>query len=154
MSVKEQLEIYSNDIKKLTNINAKQFDVAQIANMVTSIPERKWNAANGIVNGTIAYKDAKATLRTTKSLKMLEANKMKDKYGSADDRKAYAETHPDTVEAELTMLNAEAELLAAKLGYECLDDLFTAGKKIMDYLTDQERQTKQYERFNNEPRKG
>ena len=153
MTLKEQLDEYSADIKKLTNINSKQFDVGQIANMVTSVPERKWNAANAIVNATVAFKDAKASHRTIKSLKLLEANKMKDQYGSADDRKAYAEQHQDTIEAENKMLQAEAQLLAAKLGYECLDDLFTAGKKIMDYLTDQEKATRAYERFNNEASK-
>lgn len=148
--IKREIELYKLDIKKLINIEPKQFEVAQVAHMVTAIPERKWNSAQAVVNGTIAFKNAKNNLKTVKAKKQLEANANKERFSSADDRKAYSETHVDTQRAEIELIDAEAELLSAKLAYECLDDLFTAGKKIMDYLGRQEQATREYERYAND----
>jgi len=153
MSLEDRLKQYETDIKKLVNISPKQLEVAQVAHMVTSIPERKWNAADALIKATDLHKTAKSKLKTVKATKVLEANQNKDKYGSAEDRRAFAETHPDVLEAEEELIAIETELLAAKLGYECLDDLFTAGKKIMDFLTDQARATREYDRFANEAQK-
>ena len=151
--IKQQLDQYTLDLKKLVNIKPKSFEIAQVANMVTSIPERKWNAAQAVVLATLAHKDAKNTLSSLKASKMLQANQNKDKYGSAEDRKAYAETHPEVIQAGTDLLNAEAEKLSATLAYECLDDLFTAGKKIMDYLSEQDKAEKQYQKYSSEGQK-
>ena len=39
--------------------------------------------------------------------------------------------------------------MAAKLAYECLDDLFTAGKKIIDWLSDQDKAQQDYAKYYN-----
>jgi hypothetical protein len=153
--LKEILDTYDKDFQALVKIKPKQFDTTTVATMISAIPERKWNAAQGVVNATIAKKDADNRLKAVKATKMLEASYNRDKEGltAAEDRKAYVENHQDVQSAEIDSINADAELLAAKLAYECLDDLFTAGKKIMDWLSEQDRATQQYNRFADEGRK-
>ena len=148
MDKKQELELFKLDMDKLINIKPKQFEVAQVAHMVTAIPERKWNSAQAVVNGTIAHKDAKAKLKRIKAQKQLEANANKETYGSAEDRKAYTENSREVQSAEVDLINAEAELLSAKLAYECLDDLYNAGKKIMSYLLAQNKAEDDYNRYN------
>lgn len=149
------LDSYDKDMSDLVKIKPQQFDIVRISTMIRETPQRKWNAAQGVVNATILKKDADNKLKVLRASKMLEANGLKDKdnLSSADDRKAYVDNHPEVHDAEIHAINCEAELLAAKLAYECLDDLFTAGKKIMEYLTNQERAERQYDRFVSEGRR-
>lgn len=150
------LEQYENDIRELTNIKPQQFDILKISTMITRIPQRKWNAAQSVVNGTISKKTAEKNAKTIRATKMLSASRMKTQKGlsSAEDRRAFVDNDEEVQAADLTVIEAEAELLAAKLGYECLDDLFTAGKKIMDYLTEQDKAQRQYDRFVDEGNRG
>lgn len=140
---------YGNDMKALTNIKPQQFDINTVGTMIISTPNRKWNAAQAIVNATVAKKNAELNLKKIKAIKMLNASNtdLKVKLSNADDRKAYVDNDADVQAAEIELINAEAEFTAAKLGYDCLDDLFTAGKKIMDWLNEQERATQQYNRY-------
>lgn len=149
------LDEYDKDMKALVSIKPTQFDTLTIASMTRAIPERKWNAAQAVVNGTKLKKEADNRLKVIKATKQLEASHNKDKNGltAAEDRKAFVDNHEDVKAAEIDCINADAQLMAAKLAYECLDDLFTAGKKIMDWLTDADRATRQYDRFNNEARR-
>lgn len=153
--LKKTLDAYANDLNSLVNIKPKQFDIGTIATMITSTPNRKWNAAQCIVNATVQKKQLESTIKRLKAVRMLEASSSakKDKLSNADDRKAYVDNDPEVQATEIELINADAELTAAKLGYECLDDLFTAGKKIMEYLVEQEKATKQYNRYVQEGRK-
>lgn len=143
------LNAYAKDLKALSTIKPKQFDILTVATMISSTPQRKWNAAQAIVNATVEKKECEGRLKVLKATKMLEASSAakKGKLSNADDRKAYVDNDKAVQAAEIDLINAEAELAAAKLGYECLDDLFTAGKKIMDWLSEQERATKQYDQY-------
>ena len=153
--LKTTLSGYAKDLDELINIKPKQFDIATIATMITETPPRKWRAAQAIVDATVEKKQWESDLKRLRAIRMLEASSVDKKYklSNADDRKAYVDNDSEVQAAEIELINAEANLTAAKLGYECLDDLFTAGKKIMDYLIDQEKATKQYDRFVNEGRK-
>jgi len=150
--VKAALDTYSKDMKELVTIQPKQFDVLRVSHMVSEVPPRKWNAAQGVVNATIAKKAADQTLRKTKAQKMLLA-RHDDSLKAAPDRTAWVDAQDDVQAAEIAAIDAEAELIAARLAYECLDDLFTAGKKIMDYLVKTEEATRQYNRFVDEGRR-
>lgn len=150
--LQQTLDRYSKEMKEIAGIKSKQFDINSVATMISAIPQRKWNAASGVALATIAKKDAERTLKTLKATHHLMATKKAD-LTAAPDRTAWVENQPKVQSAELELINAEAELLSAKMAYECLDDLFTAGKKIMDYLVEQEKATKQYERFANEGRR-
>lgn len=152
VEVKETLNTFGSDIKSLVNIKPQQFDIVTIATMVRSTPERKWNAAQSVVNNTILKKSMEQKYKTLKAQKMMLA-KNNETLKAAPDRTAWVENQEDVQQAEIALINADAELQAAKLGYECLDDLFTAGKKIMDYLVEQEKATQQYNRFVDEGRK-
>ena len=146
MAIKQSLEEYSKDIKALININPKQFDIVRIATMINALPERKWNAAQSVVLNTIKYKAAVREAKTIRATQLLRVNQSQNKknLSNAADRSAWVDSQPDVQNAETTVIDTEAELLSAKLAYDCLDDLFTAGKKIMDYLVEEERATKQY----------
>lgn len=146
------LDSYATDLKALITVKPKQFDIATVATMITSTPPRKWNAAQAIVNATVEKKQCETELKKLKAVKMLEASSATKKgtLSNADDRRAYVDNDVDVQAAEIELINAEAELTAAKLGYECLDDLFTAGKKIMDWLSEQDRAQKQFERYSSE----
>lgn len=153
--LKTTLDEYAKDLKALTGIKPQQFDIVQVSSMIRAIPERKWNAAQAIVDATVTKKTADGNLKAIKATRLLEASRGKEATGlsNAQDRSAWVDSQPEIQEAELEVINSEATLLAAKLGYECLDDLFTAGKKIMDYLVEQEKATKQYNRFVDEGRR-
>lgn len=140
-------------MKRLTNLKPKMFEANQIAHIIQATPERKWAAAQAVVNWTDKVKDAKREVKKVKAAKRLEANNNKEIYPASDDRKAFVENHEDVEKAEIELIHAEAQLTAAKLAYECLDDLFTAGKKIMEYITKQDLAERQYDRFVNEGRK-
>ena len=150
--LKETLSRYDKDMKALVSIKPQQFDIPTIATMVSATPERKWNAAQGFIHATILKKDCDSKLKTIRATNMLKANTLKEKLGltNAEDRKAWVEDQNGVRDAEIDAINAEAELLSAKLAYECLDDLFTAGKKIMDWLVKQEQATGEYQKFVNE----
>lgn len=154
--LQQTLQGYSDDIKGLINIKPKQFDIMTISTMISSLPERKWNAAQAVVNNTIAKKASDNTLKVAKAKATLVASTNKIELGlsSADDRRGWVDSQTDVQQAEIDSINAEAELIAAKLAYECLDDLFTAGKRIAQYLVEQDKQTKEFERFSNEGSRG
>lgn len=149
------LEEYSKSFKEMVNIKPKQFDTLRIATMISSLPERKWNAAQAVILNTIAKKDAEQKLKTTKAVELVVVSKNKENNGLTDNasRQAYVDKRANVIAAEIDLINADAELLAAKLAFDCLDDLFTAGKKIMDWLTDQDKQTRQYAKYAEEGRK-
>lgn len=151
----QQLAGYATDLKAMINVKPKQFDTATIATMISALPQRKWNAAQAVVHATIAKKQADNQLKVVKALKMATASAKREDFSlpNVADRVAWVDNQKDVQFAEVEAINAEAELTAAKLGYECLDDLFTAGKKIMNWLTDQDRQQREFDRFNNEGRR-
>lgn len=153
--LQETLDQYGKDLKALISVKPKQFETLQVATMITNLPERKWNAAQAVVNNTIAKKDADNKVKVAKATAGLVASASKTSLGltSATDRAAWVDSQQDVQDAEIDAINADAELLASKLAYECLDDLFTAGKRIMNYLVEQEKQTKEYGRYADEARK-
>lgn len=149
---KTTLNQFSEDLKQLINIEAKQFDILRISHMIYETPARKWNAAQGVVNATVAKKEADMHLKKLKAQKMLFA-KNDSTLKAAPDRLAWVDSQKDVQDAEAEVIKAEGNLIAARLAYECLDDLFTAGKKIMDQLVKQEEATRQYNRFVDEGRR-
>ena len=140
------LDKFTDDIKQVTKIQPRQFDIVQVASVISSLPERKWNAAQARVDATIARKDAQQKLKALKASKMLAA-KHDSTLKAAPDRTAWVDSQKDVQQAEIDVINADAEETAAELAFECLDDAFTAHKKIMDYLTDQEKATRDYNKF-------
>ena len=153
--LKAKLDGYKHTIEGLVYIKPKQFETVRVATMISATPARKWKAAQAVVDATMAKKEADNALKVLRATKMLEASNGRDAKGltNAEDRKAYVDNDARVQQAEIDAINTDAELLAAKLAYECLDDLFTAGKKIMDWLAEQDRAQKQYDRFANEGRR-
>lgn len=145
----DQLASYSHDLDKLVKITPKQFDIATVATMITSVPERKWNAAQGIVNATIAKKDADQKLRVIKAMKMMLAKNMPN-LTAAPDRQAWVDSQEVVQDAEIKVIDCEAELLASKLAYESLDNLYEAGKRVMTWLIEQDKAERDYSRYANE----
>lgn len=154
--LKGKLDSYRRTIEGLVYIQPKQFETNRVATMISATPARKWKAAQAVVDATVIKKQADNELKVLRATKMLEASNQRDSKGltNADDRKAYVDNDLRVQQAEINCINADAELTAAKLAYECLDDLFTAGKKIMDWLTDADRATRDYNRYNNEAQRG
>lgn len=150
--IKSTLDQYSKDMQDLVKIDSKQFDILRVSHMVAETPPRKWNAAQGIVNATIAKKQADQSLKKIKAQKMLLA-KNDPTLKAAPDRTAWVENQLEVQAAEAAAIYADGQLIAARLAYECLDDLFTAGKKIMDQLVRQDQATNQYNRFVDEGKK-
>lgn len=144
--IKTTLDQFTQDMKALVNIEPKQFDILKIANMVSSLPPRKWNAAQAVVNATIAKKRADQKLRKVKAQQMMIARN-NPTLKAAPDRTAWVDNQFEVQQAELEVITADGMLTAAKLAYECLDDLFTAGKRIMEYLIKQDRAERDYNRF-------
>lgn len=144
--LKHMLDKFTADIEQAVKAPSKQFDVIQVAAVISSLPTRKWSAAQARVDATIAKKAAQQKLKALKASKMLAA-KHDSTLKAAPDRTAWVESQADVQQAEIELINADAEETAAELAYECLDDAFTAHKKIMDYLTDQAKALRDYDKF-------
>ena len=147
--LKIKLDLFSKDMKELTKISPKQFEIASVAHMIAETPPRKWNAAQQVVNATLLKKSADQKLRKVKAQKMMIARNMDD-LKAAPDRTAWVDVQPEVEAAEIEVINADAERMAAKTAYDCLDDIFSAGKRIMQYLIEQEKSTGEYNKFANE----
>ena len=150
--LQKTLATYAKDMGEMTHIKPRQFEGGAVAHMISSIPERKWNAAQSIVNGTDETKQLKQQIKACRAVKMMEASSdaLKTRLSNADDRKAYVENDEEVQTLEVDLINAEANLVAARLAYECLDDLYNAGKKIMDTIVKQDLAERQYDRFRND----
>lgn len=147
-----RIKEFDEEIKHLVNISPKQFDIARVAHMIAETPPRKWKAAQARVDATIYRKNAQQNLKALKASLMLQARRDAS-LKAAPDRTAWVDSQLEVHQAELDLINADAEETAAELAYEALDDLFTAGKKIMQYLTDQEKATKDYNKYVDEGRR-
>lgn len=144
--IKRTMQAYDKDIRELVDIKPQQFDIVRIATMVREVPPRKWKAAQAVVDATVKKKQAEQVLRTAKATAMMQARHKPD-LPAAPDRTAWVDNQEAVKEAEIGVINTEAELMAAKLAFDCLDDLFSAGKRIMQYLIEQEKATKDYDRY-------
>lgn len=113
MSDKNELQLlldsYTADMQKLVSIKAKDFDTMQTATLISSIPERKWNAAQGVVTFTLAKKEADRVAKVTRAVCMLKANQQKDKLTNADDRKAWVEDQAEVQDADMDAFNADTD---------------------------------------------
>lgn len=153
--LRQVLDEYAIDLEAMTKIKPQMFDTLQIATMISALPARKWNAAQKQIEATVTKKDAEQAVKRERAKAMLIASHSREAKGltNAEDRKAFVDNEVAVQNAEVELINADAELTAAKLGYECLDDLFTAGKKIMEWLSEQDRATQQYSRFADEAKR-
>jgi hypothetical protein len=147
--LQQTLDNYAKDLNELVTIKPISFDIPTVATMVRQTPQRKWNAAQAIVNATIEKKQCESHVKRLRAMKMLEASHhtKKGRLSNADDRKAFVDADEKVIAAEIDLINADATLTAARMGYDCLTDLYEAGKKIMNWLIEEDKATRDYNRF-------
>lgn len=110
----------------------------QIERLLKKLPVVMYDAAQRIVVRLIEFKEAKRRLKKTIAMEMMKARN-DPKLTAVGDRKAVAENSQPVEDAEIVLINAEAEYRIAELHYDAYDNLFTAIKKLSAMRIEQNR---------------
>lgn len=108
----------------------------QIERLLKKLPVVMYDAAQRIVLRLIEFKEAKRRLKKTLAMEMMKA-RQDPKLTAAGDRKAVAENSQAVEDAEIVLINAEAEYRIAEFHYQAYDNLYTAVKKLSSMRTEQ-----------------
>lgn len=101
----------------------------QIEKLLKKLPVVMYDAAQRIVLRLIEFKEAKRRLKKTLAMEMMKA-RQDPTLTAAPDRKAVAENSQAVEDAEIVVINAEAEYRIAEFHYDAYDNLYTAVKKL------------------------
>lgn len=101
----------------------------QIEKLLKKLPVVMYDAAVNVVSRMIEYKESKRRLRKVMAMEMMKARQNPD-LTAAPDRKAVAENTQAVEDAEIVVINAEAEYKMAEFHLGAYDNLFTAIKKL------------------------
>jgi hypothetical protein len=104
--------------------------------LLKKLPDAMFHQGKKLVEALVEFKDKKQALKTVYSRKLLEANYDED-LKAANERKAWAESHPEYLTAEEDLIIAEGNYKAAELHYSAYDNLYTAVKKASGMVTNQ-----------------
>lgn len=101
----------------------------QIERLLKKLPVVMFTAAQNVVLKLIELKEAKRRLKKTFAVEMMKA-RQDATLTAVGDRKAVAEGSQEVEDAEIVLINAEAEFKMAEFHYEAYDNLYTAIKKL------------------------
>lgn len=121
------------------DINVKdeiKYTDEEIEKLLKKLPVVMYQAAEVIVLRLIDYKEAKRVLRKTMAMQLMTANQNPE-LTAAPDRRAWAENRPEVENAEIDLINAEAEYKIAEFHYEAYDNLYNAIKKLSSMRIEQ-----------------
>ncbi|MBI5117608.1 hypothetical protein HZA56_14115 [Candidatus Poribacteria bacterium] len=101
----------------------------QIEKLLKKLPVVMYHAAEQIVLRLMEFKESKRRLKKTLSNEMMKA-RLDATLTAVGDRKAAAENSQAVEDAEIVLINAEAEYRMAEYRYDSYDNLYTAVKKL------------------------
>src|SRR5437868_10536643 len=88
--------------------NDMAYSDEEIQKLLRKLPVVMFHASQSVVLKLIDFKEAKRKLKKEQALAMMQANHKAD-LTAADDRKAWAYTQKNVENAEIDLINAEAE---------------------------------------------
>jgi len=133
---RKQLEELKQKFIDETVADGIPYTQQQVEVLITKIPIAIFNQGTALTQAMVDYKEAKRNLKKIYNMKLIEANYDED-LKSAGERKAWAENHKETQEAEEDLIIAEGNYKAAELHYKAYENLFTAVKKMATLIEDQ-----------------
>lgn len=153
--LKQQLEFWTKEInERIARLELKKGNIEplQLSKTLMELPPIKWAAAKIVIDSTIDKKTAMRNVKVIRAEKMLYASKMKGQRGlsNAEDRRAFVDNNEDVQAAEMSLIESEALLKAAELYYDCIEDLINACKKVFEFVVEQDRAQRDFDRYNNE----
>lgn len=111
--------------------NEMAYTDEEIQKLLKKLPVVMFQASQAEVIKMIDYKEAKRKVAHVKAIAMMQANHKAD-LTAADDRKAWAYTQKSVEDAEIDLINAEAEFKMAERHYAAYDNLYMAVKKLVE----------------------
>lgn len=131
-ALKIQLE-HDTDVK-----NELAYTDEEIQKLLRKLPVVMFHAAQSVVIKLIDFKEAKRKLKKEQAIAMMKAQ-AKSELTAADDRKAWAYDQKNVENAELDLINAEAEYKMAEFHLAAYDNLYMAIKKLVEMRIEQNR---------------
>lgn len=117
----------------------------EIQKLLRKLPVVMFTAAQQVVLKLIDYKEAKRRLKKEQAIAMMKAQHKPD-LTAAEDRKAWAYDQSNVENAELDLINAEAEYKMAEFHMAAYDNLYMAIKKLVEMRIEQNRAQDRAER--------
>lgn len=141
-SVEQQLETARNNVNILKVQLEQDIDVGnemayrdeELKRLLKKLPVIMFQASQTVVLKFIDFKDAKRKVKKEMAIAMMQANSDENKQTltSAEDRKAYAQDQNNVEQAEVELIQAEAEYRMAEFHFNAYDNLYMAVKKMAD----------------------
>lgn len=110
----------------------------EIEKLLKKLPVVMFHAAQSVVIKLIDFKEAKRKLKKEQAIAMMKAQHV-PALTAADDRKAWAYDQKNVEDAELDLINAEAEYKMAEFHLAAYDNLYMAIKKLVEMRIEQNR---------------
>jgi len=122
-----------------TNVaNELAYSDQEIEKLLKKLPVVMFHAAQQVVIKLIDFKEAKRKLKKEQAIAMMKAQ-AKSELTAADDRKAWAYDQKNVENAEIDLINAEAEYKMAEFHLAAYDNLYMAVKKLVEMRIEQNR---------------
>lgn len=114
--------------------NEMAYSDAELQRLLKRLPVVMFQASQRVVLKFIDFKDAKRNVKKELAIAMMKANALRDKEGltSEKDRSAWAQNQKNVDEAEIAVIQAEAEYRMAEFHFNAYDNLYMAVKKMTD----------------------
>lgn len=147
--VKEEIRDLKVQVEAEIDVSDEvKYSDTDIEKLLKKLPKVMFNAAQEIVLRLIDYKEAKRNLGKTKAVAMMNAKNRKDAESltAQKDREAWATNQPEVEEAEINLINTEAEYKIAEYRFQMLDNLYTGIKKLVAMRVEQNKAQDRAER--------
>ena len=118
--------------------NELAYSDQEIEKLLKKLPVVMFQAAQQVVIKMIDFKEAKRKLKKEQAIAMMKAQH-KPELTAADDRKAWAYDQKNVENAEIDLINAEAEFKMAEFHMAAYDNLYMAIKKLVEMRIEQNR---------------
>lgn len=136
---KEQITALKIQLEHDTDVqNELAYTDEEIQKLLRKLPVVMFHAAQSVVIKLIDFKEAKRKLKKEQAIAMMKAQHVPE-LTAADDRKAWAYDQPNVENAELDLINAEAEYKMAEFHLAAYDNLYMAVKKLVEMRIEQNR---------------
>lgn len=150
------MSITKQELELLEGVEVGQVDLytdEEIKTLLKRLPRTKYKYAEDVANALITFRDAKRELDKVKAQMHLRA-RQDAKLTSDGDRKAWAQSQPETEAAEIALINAEAEFKMAEMRYEAYDDLFNAVRKLANMQIEKDQAIKDADKYEDRSERG
>lgn len=129
---KKQITALKIQLEHDTDVaNEMAYTDEEIQKLLKKLPVVMFHAAQAVVIKLIDFKEAKRRLKKEHAIAMMKAQNKKD-LSAAEDRKAWANDQKNVENAEIDLINAEAEYKMAEFHMAAYDNLYMAIKKLVE----------------------